>query len=179
MDRPPDDEQNLLRRMAQGDTQALHGLVERYADALFALAYSLTGNAADAEDLVQETFLAALRGLRGFQGRSTVKTWLYRILVRQVARHHRLRYRKPTVSLDNAAEPTATNALEANDIQLDLAAVLQNLSPEHQQVVVLRELQGLSYAEIADVLDIPQGTVESRLYRARAALREHLKDYLD
>ena len=183
MDRSPDDEQDLLRRVVQGDVQAFSGLVQRHADSLFGLGYSLTGNAADAEDVVQETFLASFRGLRRFEARSSVKTWLYRILVRQVARHHRARYRRPAATLDLAIaagrEPVQPEATEAQDMRLDLTDVLKKLTAEHRHVVVLRELQGLSYAKIAEILDLPRGTVESRLHRARESLRQQLKDYID
>jgi len=176
----------LVRRARQGNDAAFHELVDRHAGHLFGLAFSLTGNAADAEEVVQETFLGALRGLRAFKGRSSVKTWLIRILVKQASRCHRSRRARETVSLDDLSEasttvlkkPQAAPSTRELDIRMDLLATLETLSAEHRQVIVLRELQGMSYQEMAGVLGIPRGTVESRLFRARRELKERLKGYL-
>ena len=176
----------LVRGARQGDDAAFHELVDRHAGGLFALAFSLVGNAADAEDVVQETLLGALRGLRGFKGRSSVKTWLIRILVKQAARHHRSRSRRGTVWLDDLSEASASVLSKQQaapstrelDIRMDVLATLETLSRKHRQVIVLRELQGMSYQEMAVVLGIPRGTVESRLFRARRELKERLKGYL-
>jgi RNA polymerase sigma-70 factor, ECF subfamily len=181
---PPDVE--VLRRARQGEDGAFEELVKRYSKELYGLAFFLTGQASDAEDVVQETFLGAYEGLAAFEARSSVRTWLARILVNQAARHRRSqRVRKAAqpLSLTAASEallkgPTAATAEVASEIRMDVLAVLQMLSPEHREVVVLRELEGMSYQQIADVLNIPAGTVESRLFRAREALKEHLRDYL-
>ena len=176
----------ILRRAQRGDDAAFEELVNRYGRNLYGLALFLTGQASDAEDVVQETFLGAYERLGAFEGRSSVKTWLSRILVKQAARHHRslrvrtaaqpLRLTAASQALLNGAA-TASPAT-ASEIRLDVLAVIQLLRPEHREVVVLRELEGMSYREIADVLNVPEGTVESRLYRARQELKEHLKDYL-
>ncbi len=176
----------LARGARQGDEAAFHELVNRYAGALFGLAFSLVGNAADAEDVVQETFSGAFRGLGAFEARSSVKTWLIRILVKQAARHHRSRSRRETVSLDNLSEASGSilgkqeiaSSTRVLDIHMDVLAVLEVLSREHREVIVLRELQGMSYKEMAELLGVPRGTVESRLFRARQELKERLKGYL-
>ena len=177
--RPTDFE--LVRLAQKGDAAAFHGLVDRYARFLYSLALSLTSSAADAEDLVQETLAGAFRGLGSFEGRSSLKTWLARILVRQNARRHRSRAARPaTVSLEAAAEAEApaTGSQAATEARLDIMAAIRALGPEHREVVVLREIEGLSYDEMAEVLDVPRGTVESRLFRARRQLQERLKEYL-
>ncbi len=173
----------LAHRAGEGDEAAGTELVERYARPLYRLALSLVGNAADAEDVVQETFAGAFPRLSAFEGRASLKTWLSRILVRQAARHHRTKARHRTVSFERTGEPAAAppgsvtaDAAHA-DLKLDLPSLLQSLTAAHREVIVLRELQGLSYDEIADVLDVPRGTVESRLFRARRELRERLRDY--
>jgi len=173
----------LLLQARGGDHAAFHALVDRHAAGLFATAVALVGRAADAEDLLQETFTGALRGLAKFEGRSSVKTWLTVILLRRVAMHRRRAGRKDDrlVPLDAAAgaatdRPPPTAAVDA---RLDVMDALGALRPEHREVLVLRELQGLAYDEIAEALDVPRGTVESRLFRARRALRERLGDYLD
>jgi RNA polymerase sigma-70 factor (ECF subfamily) len=151
-------------------------MVDRYSAYLYRLAFSLVGNAADAEDVLQETFAGALRHLRDFEERASVKTWLSRILIRQAARCRRSRGRdKVPGTLGNT---TAASAQNRSDARMDVWAALEALSPDHREVIVLRELQGMSYEEIAEILELPSGTVESRLFRARQVLRERLKDYL-
>lgn len=146
------------------------GLVDRYAQELYGLAYSMLGNGADAEDALQETFLAAFRGLGRFEGRSSLRTWLTGILVRQVALVRRRGGRRaaaPVVPGDAAVCGGEAGVAAKHDA----AALLAALSPEHRDVLVLREMRGMSYKEISEVLGVPRGTVESRLHRARAALR--------
>jgi RNA polymerase sigma-70 factor (ECF subfamily) len=166
----------LLQRAGRGDSAAFHELVDRHASRLFRLAVSLVGNAADAEDILQEAFAGAFRGLRGFESRSSVKTWLTRILVIQAAKSRRSR--KPTENIEQAAPAATGDAAAGVDARLDLQAALQKMSAEFREVIVLRELEQMSYEEIAATLEIPRGTVESRLHRARAQLREKLKAYL-
>jgi len=174
----------LLRRAQRGDDEAFHQLVDRHAGGLFKLAFALVGNAADAEDVMQETFLGALKTIRGFERRSSVKTWLCRILSKRAARCHRARRRHAAVPMENDTEPSATSETkgvptsDAVDARLDMTEMIGALSAEHREVVVLRELEGMSYAEIAEVLNVPIGTVESRLYRARQELRSRLEGYL-
>ena len=171
---------DLLRRARQGQGSAYHEMVDRYGAYLYRLAFSLVGNDADAADVLQETFSGAFQHVRKFEGRSSVKTWLSRILVRQAARCRRTRGRKGTVSLDMVSDRSGTshNRETASDARMDVLAALETLAPIHREVVVLREFQGMSYDEIAGLLDVPRGTVESRLFRARQALRDRLKDYL-
>ncbi len=145
---------------------------------MFAMAYSLLRNSADAEDVVQETFAGAYKSLRKFEERSSVKTWLSRILYNQVARVRRDRKRDwgplKIESLDHANDP----GLKQNpDAKLDLMATLDRMTAEHRDVLVLREIDQLSYEEIAEVLGVPRGTVESRLHRARADLKQKLQEY--
>jgi RNA polymerase sigma-70 factor (ECF subfamily) len=175
-----DDEEDvqLLRQSVAGDGRAFHALVDRHADRLYRLAVSLVGSPADAEDVLQEAFTGAYRGLSGFQQRASVKTWLTRILVTQAAKWRRDR-KRPVVTgaeeLDDAGTPGGAGIVES---KLDVHAAVARLTPEHREVIVLREFEQLSYEEIAQALDVPRGTVESRLHRARAELRELLKAYL-
>ncbi len=182
----------LVRQAAQGDRSAFHVLVDRHARDLFRLARSLSKTRSDAEDIVQETFIGAFRGLAGFNEKASVRTWLSRILMRRAAKAwHRSRHSRGAVPLEIAQDTGATAATAGTgrlsvpsgttgvDQRLDLNQILELLGPEHRQVLVLRELQGLSYVEIAQTLGIPRGTVESRLHRARNELRERLNGYLD
>ena len=175
----------LLRRARRGEDAAFHELVDRYSVPLFRLAFLLVGNETDAEDVVQETLLGSLQGLKRFEGRSSVKTWLTRILAKQAALHHRSRSRRKTVSLEEAGEelamvveaPGPDSGVQRVDTRMDVQAVLRSLSAEHRQVIVLREFEAMSYKEISEVLDIPCGTVESRLFRAREHLKKLLTGY--
>jgi RNA polymerase sigma-70 factor (ECF subfamily) len=165
----------LLHKAAGGDAEAFEALVERHGQRLYALAVSLVGSAVDAEDVLQETLAGAFRGLRGFQGRSSVKTWLTRILLTQAAKWLRDRKRRKFVPLSPSLGVASDTGLVERSI--DLHAALQRLSAEHREVLVLREFDQMGYEEMAQVLDVPRGTVESRLHRARAALREMLDAY--
>jgi len=176
----------LIRRAGEGDSRAFHTLVDRHASELFRLALSLSATRADAEDVVQETLLGAYRGMRNFDARASVKTWLKRILVRQAARAwNKSRTSRKALALEavdvepppspaSVREGTATGAV---DRKIDVAAVLKTLPREYREILVLREFEQMSYTEIAESLGVPQGTVESRLHRARAELKSRLKSY--
>lgn len=164
----------LAAKAAAGDAGAFHELVDRHADRLFRLARTLVGNSSDAEDVLQETLIGAFRGLKGFEARASVKTWLTRILVIQAARFRRRKKVAEPISETQAGTRDQAAGVEA---KIDVQAALQEISADHRQVIVLRELEKMSYEEIAEVLEVPQGTVESRLHRARTALREILKAY--
>jgi RNA polymerase sigma-70 factor (ECF subfamily) len=168
---------DLLKRSAAGDGTAFHQLVDRHGDRLFRLAKSLVGNAADAEDVLQEAFAGAFRGAGKFEGRSSVKSWLTRIVITQAAKFWRSRRGKRDQPLEGEIG-SGDGGAAAVDAKLDLNACLKNLSEEHRQVLVLREIDGMAYDEMAEVLGVPRGTVESRLFRARAELKKRLKDYL-
>ena len=181
----PATDAELVRRIRGGDETAFRELVDRHGDALFGLAYSVTGSSADAEDLVQETLLGAFRRLGAFEGRSSVKTWLVRILLNHASKLRRSKGVRRAMRLDEQAGPeTADGRLQtrspaaAVESRLDAAAMLQTVSSEHREILVLRELQQMSYDEIAQTLRIPRGTVESRLHRARQELKKRFAGYL-
>ena len=160
----------LLSRAQHGDETAFREIVARHGRYLFGVARALVQNAHDAEDAVQETLAAAVSA--GYRGESAVRTWLVAILVRQAALLKRKRsrwWRRP--ERQDPAE-TLGSFEQAIDARLDLAAMLGRLSDEHREVIVLRELEGMTYEQIAAVLHLPRGTVESRLYRAREQLKE-------
>jgi len=167
----------FLRRLRRHEQRAFHELVEQYGQQLFGVAYSMVGNAADAEDVVQETFAAAFAGIARFRGEASLKTWLMQILVRQCARVQRSRGRRMTIGIEKA-EQASHDPAGARESRLDVMEMLQKLSPEHREVIVLRELQGMGYEEMAEALKIPRGTVESRLHRARQELKERFGDRL-
>jgi RNA polymerase sigma-70 factor (ECF subfamily) len=175
----------LLRAAGDGDDGAFHALIDRHAAALFRVAMSMSRNRADAEDLMQETMVGAYRGLKTFAARSSVKTWLLQIMTRQAAKAwQRSRHRRATLSLHSPGDQQRTrddaalatrSASTAVERRIDVMQVLDAMSPPHREVLVLREIRGLSYEEMAQVLGVPRGTVESRLSRARAEFRERFE----
>ncbi len=179
-------ESELVKRARRGDDAAFQSLAEIHAPALHRLACSLAGNVSDAEDAVQETLLGAYQRMGSFEGRASFKTWVSRILVNQVARQRRSkRVREAVKPVDfSDASKAILKGLELPDgtrdseIRMDVFAALRGMSEEFRTAIVLREMEGLSYVEIAEVLGVPRGTVESRLHRARAELKELLKEYL-
>jgi len=179
-------EAEIVRRAQAGDERAFEALLERYGRHLYGLALYLCGDPHDADDIVQETFVGAFAALKSFELRASVKTWLSRILVKQAARHHRSqRVRKlahplhlSEVSKALLEGSSSDSSSTDTEIRMDVMTVLMTLRPEYRAVIVLRELQGLSYREIEEVLGIPAGTVESNLFRARQEMKEQLKGYL-
>jgi RNA polymerase sigma-70 factor (ECF subfamily) len=176
----------LVHKIRGGDEAAFRELVNRHGDSLYGLACSVMGNASDAEDVLQETLLGAFRRLGAFEGRSSVKTWLVRILLNHASKFRRSRRIRRTNALPDEVGPDDGQAsgLDSGspaaivESRVDLDAMLQVLSPEHREVIVLRELQQMSYDEIATTLKIPRGTVESRLHRARQDLKRRFAGYL-
>lgn len=177
----------LVQRCARGDHDAFHELIDRHAKRLFRIALSLAGSRSDAEDVLQETLAGAFKSVKSFSGKSSVKTWLTGILMRQAAKGwHRSRHSRTSLSIDcdqreqrDAADASMItgSADEIADQRMDVANVLKELSPQHQEIIVLREIEKLSYEEIAQTLNIPPGTVESRIHRARLELRKRLTAY--
>jgi RNA polymerase sigma-70 factor (ECF subfamily) len=196
-------DEELLPRLRRGDGEAFRLLVDRYGDDLFRLGRSVMDNEADGYDLVQQTLLGAYQRIGAFDGRSSLRTWLLRILFNQASKMRRSQRVRRAIPL-HAAEASggmetggqpgggggggagspvdaalrreaATDAVEA---RMDATQMLDALSEDHRQVLVLRELQRMSYEEIAAVLNVPIGTVESRLYRARRELQKRFPDYL-
>ena len=170
----PDDD--LLRATAGGDPDALAELYRRHASGLFGFLCRLAGDRAVAEEILQDTMLAVWRSAAGFGGRSAVRTWLYGVARRQA--HNRLRSLPvPPAGLDDLPEPAATvpGPEEIALVRADVDAVgvaMAALPAGHREVLALAFHAQLSHADIARVLDVPVGTVKSRLHNARARLAE-------
>jgi RNA polymerase sigma-70 factor (ECF subfamily) len=175
-------DEQLLHRAAGGDREALDELFRRYRFVAYRVAYRLLGNEADALDAVQEAFVKALTHLRGFQGRSSFKTWLLRVVSNASLDLGRQRGRREALSFDAMSpknredvEPLvaddAGRNLEREDLRRILQRVLAQLPDAQRQTFVLHAEAGLSYREVADTLNISIGTVMSRLYYARQKLR--------
>jgi RNA polymerase sigma-70 factor (ECF subfamily) len=189
------EDESLVKETLAGSQASFQLLVERYQGRMFALARHYTRNAVEIEDLVQETFLKAYSRLDSFQHQSSFYTWLYRIATNTILDHMKRRGRSPVQSVEDpevvpdAAEgiggfgATANTvarsvgpdaAMERAEIAKITHAVLEEMPDIFRTVLVMREFDDLSYQEIADVLGISIGTVESRLFRARARFKEKL-----
>lgn len=176
------DDPELLAAAQAGDRVALDRLLRLHIGRIHALCRRITGNDADAADATQEALIAIVRGLPRFDGRSAFSTWAYRVSTNACLDELRRRRRRPepTAGQDldasrSAATPTSmVSNLETVGARVDIDAALATLTPEFRAAVVLRDLIGLDYAEIAEVLGVPPGTVRSRIARGRAALADLL-----
>ena len=170
-----DPDAELVTAAQRGDRAALDRLLRRHVDRVHGLSRRLMGSEADAADAAQEALIAAVRGLPRFDGRSTFSTWLYRITTNSCLDELRRRSRRPDPMAD-LPEPRPGGATMASVVadRLDIDSALRSLPVEFRAAVVLRDLCELDYAEIADVLGIPPGTVRSRIARGRAGLSRAL-----
>jgi RNA polymerase sigma-70 factor, ECF subfamily len=174
----------LVERLKGGDARALDDLFRRHRDAAYLVAYRLLGNEEDALDVVQESFIHAMRGIQAFRGQSSFRTWFYRIVTHASLDYRRWRTVRTTSSLDaeGAADPEATGPTHrspaeeaaANDLREAIDKALANVSEKNRAALILFALEGMSYKEVADVLGISVGTVMSRIFNARQRLRELL-----
>lgn len=179
----------LVKAAKNGDTAAFEELVALFEQRVYRLCLHLTGNHNDAEDLAQETFLKAYAGLGGFREEAGFGTWLHRITVNLWTSELRRRKRGQPSSLDAPLEteegeeldrlvvdplPGPDEILDQKETRRLLVQALNALSPEHRAILVLREIQGCQYEEIARILACPVNTVKSRLNRARSALRRSM-----
>jgi RNA polymerase sigma-70 factor (ECF subfamily) len=169
------EDQALARAAAAGDRAALETLLDRHVDRVHALCRRVLANPEDALDATQEALIAVSRGISSFDGRSAFTTWLYRVATNAALDELRRRSRRPT-PVEDLPEPAATSTGIEDRVgaRLDVDAALAQLPEEFRVAVVLRDLLDLDYAEIAAALDIPPGTVRSRIARGRAALGEVL-----
>lgn len=164
----------LVRRCQAGDGEAFAGLFHKYKNLVYKTAFLMLGNERDSEDVLQEVFLQAYRSLRQYDARKgALSTWLYRITINDCLNWRRKR-RLPTLSLDEVVEPSHEDVPGVDD---DVWRAVSRLSPKLRAVVVLRYYNDLSYAELTEVLDIPLGTVKSRLHQALASIKGELTDY--
>jgi RNA polymerase sigma-70 factor, ECF subfamily len=180
-----------LDALKAGDPEEIKRFVEANSEAVYRLALRMLGDAQDAEDVLQETFVKALRGLKSFEGRSSLSTWLFRIATNEALML--LRKKKPeTVSIDAEREDEEgqlepiqlvdwccmpEHELLSSESKQHMEAAIQKLSPALRAVFELRDIEGLSVKETADVLNVSEAVVKTRLLRARLKLREDLSAY--
>ena len=171
-----DDDTALAARASRGDRRALETLLERHADRIHALCRRIVVHREDALDATQEAMIAIARGIARFDNRAAFSTWCYRVATNAALDELRRRRRRPIAATTTTAEPIAGGSSPEDRVaaRLDVDAALAQLPEEFRVAVVLRDLCDLDYAEIADVLEIPPGTVRSRISRGRAMLVERL-----
>ncbi|HYB73040.1 MAG TPA: sigma-70 family RNA polymerase sigma factor [Candidatus Sulfotelmatobacter sp.] len=189
----PDEDRGLVDRARAGDAGAFEALVRRYQAWVFTLALRMVGDRGEAEDVAQEVFLKAYRGLKTFRGASRFSTWLYAIATHHCLNHLQARARRPRPARGSGAAagaagedppdpvdrlpdgaPRPDELLERADLERTVQAELQCLTEEQRAILVLRDIQGLTYEVIAQALGLELGTVRSRLHRARMALKARL-----
>jgi RNA polymerase sigma-70 factor, ECF subfamily len=187
---PPQQVDQLVQRSQRGDTAAFDQLVNLYQDRIYNYVARMVRDPVEAEDIAQEAFVKAYRNLPSFRGASTFQTWLYRIAGNlTIDAVRRRRRRENTFSLDAPVDteegamtreledvslPGPSGRVESSETRRQVHQAIQQLSPKLRSVVVLYELQGLSYEEIADILGCPLGTIKSRLFNARMELKDKL-----
>ena len=196
LDRPAElnaQEAVFVSRLQANEDAAYDELVRSYSGSIYHVAYRMLGDSAEASDVVQEIFLKVFRNISGFKGEAALKTWIFRIAFSEILnrlRWWKRRHKYATVSLDEepngkpATEfaiesgPTPEEALQSKEREVAIQHALRRLSHDHRSIIVLRDIEGFSYNEIADVLGVSAGTVKSRLARARADLKQALMRYL-
>jgi len=181
------EDRRLIAECLKGRTAAFGELIRRYQDRLFNTVFRLVNNAEDAQDIVQESFLSAYQSLESFKGDSQFFTWLYRIAVNTAMSMKRRR--KETVSIETGRDANQgivephdpsessrpSHALEQQELDVRIQQALQRMTPEHRAVLILKDMEGQKYEEMAEILQVPVGTIRSRLHRARIELKEFLE----
>ncbi|WP_242840261.1 RNA polymerase sigma factor [Agathobaculum desmolans] len=179
------DDKHMLVKARRGELSAFEELVRKYEKRVYAVALRSSGSPEDAADITQEVFLRAWRSIETFRGDSGFSTWLFRITMNMCVDHARHKQSQPqcqplVIGEEDAERPIPDTAptpeehLDNSELGRELAAALDAVSEEHRRIVLLRDVSGMSYTEIAEVLEISEGTVKSRLARARVALRRIL-----
>jgi RNA polymerase sigma-70 factor (ECF subfamily) len=188
-----DEDARLLRGLRAGIESAYEELIARYQQPVYSMVFRLLGDQNDASDVVQEVFLKIFRSVNSFKERSSLRTWIYRIAVNEAHNHRRWfsRHRKREVAFDREDDEhrgfdvTPDPGPSPFDFALDrethvlIQRALEEISPVFRTAVVLRDIEGLGYEEIAEILQISLGTVKSRILRGREALRRVLSERLE
>jgi RNA polymerase sigma-70 factor (ECF subfamily) len=183
----------FVLRLKANEDAAYDELVRTYNTSIYHVAFRMLGDSSEASDVVQEIFLKVFRNINGFRGESSLKTWIFRIALSEILnrlRWWKRRYRFSTVSLDDTgngngngihisdSNPSPQQALESKEEEMAIQQALSRLSGDHRSILVLRDIEGFSYGEIAEILGISIGTVKSRLARARSDLKKSLIRHL-
>jgi RNA polymerase sigma-70 factor (ECF subfamily) len=188
-------ERLLIARLRKRDEQAFNEVVRLHQDKVFNLVLRMVGSRAEAEDIAQEVFVTVFKSIDSFRGESKFTTWLLRIAANHAKNRIKYLARRSTDKngLDGATEASLADqgkapvqahidapdaAFEAGEIETLMKEAIESLDEDHRILVVLRDIEELSYEEICEITGLPEGTVKSRLHRARLALKDHLGDSL-
>jgi RNA polymerase sigma-70 factor (ECF subfamily) len=190
-------DRKLIERIVAGDRAAFREIYDRYHTRAYAIALGVVKNPQDARDVVQEAFIKVHRYLQNFQGSSSFYTWLYRIVMNLSIDHIRRTKRKKNVDYDDRIQRAddeiagdgaiLPRLLEGNpgksalrkELAVALEHALDQLPEHHRAVILLREIEGMSYEEMSETLEVPKGTIMSRLFHARRKMQQSLAEYLD
>ena len=170
-------DETLAKRAAAGDMSAFEDLVDRHRMAVYRLARSITGNHHDADDAAQETFLTLYRKADRFHRKSAFSTWLYRVTINTCydqLRKQKRRQADPLPETNDPVDPHSADEVAAAELRPDLAAALATLPEDFRIAVVLSDFEGNSLEMVAEILEVPVGTVKSRLFRGRRLLAQKL-----
>jgi RNA polymerase sigma-70 factor (ECF subfamily) len=188
-----DSDWTVVQKIQAGDVKAFDELVKKHREKLYSVIYNLTANNADALDLTQETFIKAFQAIHRFKGQSSFFTWLYKIgynsTLNYLKKHrHRRYFSFDTLNEEGASseilnqisiQKSSEKSVLLKELQEKLNESLQLLSDNHRMVVVLHEIEGLGYDEIAEIMNCSEGTVRSRLHYAKEQLKVYLKEYIN
>lgn len=192
MSRRPD--RKLVRALRRRDEEAFTEMVETYQHRVFNVVYRVLGDRDEAEEIAQEVFIAVFKHIDGFRGDSKFSTWLFRIAsnraknrVKYLARRNRSRHQDlddtPESKIEKNPVGGRTDRPDRRAMGHELESIIQDgleqLNEKHRMILVLRDVENLSYEEISEVLELPEGTVKSRLYRARSQLKDYIDDQYD
>ena len=175
---------DYVRRLQRGETEAFEMLVRRHEKTIFNLVYRMLGDYDEAAEVSQEVFLSAYRAIGQFRGDANFSTWLYRIALNHTSTRRKtlIRRQQRNVAIEDTEpvrdlQPGPAEAMEKKEIRERVQRALNSLEPDDATVILLRDLQDIPYEEVARLLEIPVGTVKSRLHRARQALKSQLASY--
>lgn len=188
-------ERRLIRRLKERDEAAFRELVETYSDRVFNMTFRMLGNREEAEDVSQEVFITVFKAIDSFRGDAKFSTWLYRVTanhcknrIKYLARRHDRSKSEFDERIDRKAAAggtTAPSEIRRPDQEVEGAEttelvqrLIAELEEDHRVLIVLRDIEELSYEEICEITELPEGTVKSRLHRARQALRKKLKKHM-
>jgi len=188
-----DEDHEFVSLSKKGNADAFEVLVRKHQKRMFNLAFRMIGNYEEACEIVQDAFISAYKGIKHFEEKARFSTWLCKIVInlsRNCLNKLSVQSHREELSLDDPVflddsriakspasdEPSVLERLEKKDIQQKVQGCIESLESDFREVVILRDIQGFSYEEIGDMLNIPQGTVKSRIFRARSVLRECLKE---
>jgi len=186
------EEASILTELKSGSEEAYAWLIDRFHQPVYGLVYRMLNDPADAADTTQEVFLKVFRGMRRFQGEASLKTWIYRIAIHEASNHRRWWFRHKSRETSMEQEAARASALRETlvdpgqspfenaaqeEVRAKVEAELRQVQEPYRTAVILRDIEGLSYEEIAEILEISLGTVKSRLMRGREALKKRLAAY--